>query len=631
MVQSSDQRFKVGDWLVEPNLNRISRGSAQHVLRPQVMDLLVYLARRGGEVVTNDELLDNVWPHVIVSSGSIYNCITELRKAFEDNPHNPRYVETISKRGYRLKAPTDPPPGGGGASATPQTGEGSAASGPAVSTTAPLRLAVLLLFVVVAGWLVLFNRPAREASDSTLPGVELQQIRSLAVLPLQDFSADEQAFWSDGITAALITELSRIQSLRVISHTSVMPYKTRNESVPDIAGKLGVDAVLDGSITRDNGRVALNVSLVRAASERTLWTQHYESDLEDVLSLHRTVANAVASEVDAVVALAGSASLEKAPVVDPQAYAAMLRGEHLQSAGDYEGALQHLRRAVEIDRNFALGWATLGQWYLARAIDDPTWAEAAREAAQRALELDPELPAARTVKAGVALYRDWNWSEAVAELRRTLESNPGYDEAHQILGDYFEFAGDWDQAVAEGIRATQVNPSSASMLLNLGITNIFARRYRDAEVACRRALEIRPQSSFGHRCIAEALAGQGQLNAGLEYLQRAVELDPDNQPLMAQQAIFHAASGTPEHAQRILQQLDELRAQGSYVSPLIQGMVHMALGDRDQALDWIETAIDERAPWTPGIVAWPYFDPLRGEPRFEALKARIGLSKPAEP
>ena len=237
-VDRRNQPIKVGDWLVEPKLNRMSQDDRQVSLRPQVMDLLVYLAENRGKVVTADQLIDEVWQGVIVGSGSVYNCINELRHAFDDDPRNPTCLETISKRGYRLIAPVEflQESGGGsqnegGQSAADSQGSGSSTQVEAVAqknSRIPFSaiLAFFGIFVVVTAVIVL--RWQDTSSESSDDGA----IRSLAVLPLQDFSANSEEFWSDGITAALITELSKIQSLRVISHTSVMPYRQRTETLP---------------------------------------------------------------------------------------------------------------------------------------------------------------------------------------------------------------------------------------------------------------------------------------------------------------------------------------------------------------------------------------------------------------
>jgi len=479
---------------------------------------------------------------------------------------------------------------------------------------------VLALLLAVAGWAVWRLAGTGEPAAN-------RPIDSLAVLPFQDFSAEREPYLADGLTAALITELSKIGSLRVISHTSVMPFRERTESLPAIARRLGVDAVLDGSIVRDGDRLALSVSLVRARSERTLWSGSFEEELRDVLILNRTIASEVAGELAAVVGPDDRARLRTPSPLAPRAYEAMLRGSYLWNRLDRDRALRLMREAIEIDPRFALGWATLSDAYLQLANDDPSYVPMARAAAERARELDPDLAQARTTLGAIALYFDWDWATAERELGRALQLNPGYDQAHQIHGDYLEFLGRWDDAIAEGIRSTAVNPTSVAMLMNLGITYVFAGRYEEAERACETARQLEPRYFMAHRCLAEALAGQGRRDAARAELERAVELAPDDQALMAQQAILYSAWGQGERAREVADRLDAMRAAGGYVSPLIEGMVRMALGETRAALDRLEVAVEEKAPWTPGICAWPYFDPLRGEPRFEELVRRVGLPR----
>lgn len=625
LLPTPNQSFSVGKWQVEPHLNLIKRDSDSLALRPQVMNLLVYLAKNAGEVVSTDDLLDQVWGDVVVSSGSVYNCINELRRGLKDDPQQPTYIETVSKRGYRLIAPVSwhTEDAAGASTHVEQRPPGIAAPVPA-SKGSPARRWLLpgLVLIVLAVLLLRIldeETGGSEKNEGRTPGA----IESLAVLPIRDIGSEREDWWSDGMTAALITELSRLDNLRVISHTSVQPFKSRDSTLSEIAERLGVDAVLDGSVTRNSDYVAMRISMVRTDDERTLWTRDYQAEPEDILHLQMRVASAVAAEVDVAVVAIGGAESTPVAVVDPKAYDALLQGEYLWRNGEGRVAIERLRRAIQIDQNFALGWATLAEAYLAFSLDDPTWVEAARVAARRALELDAAQPAARATLAGIALYRDWDWPAARQGLTEVLTLNPGYHNAHQLLGDYYEFLGDWDNAIAQGIRSTKVSPGDVSMLLNLGITYIFAGRYPQAEQVCREALRLRDSISFAYRCIAEARKGQGDITGGLELLEKAVELAPDNQPLMAQQAIFYMEAGQPQRARDVLRQLDQQQREGAYVSPLIRGMVYMALGETKRALDWIETALEEKAPWTPGIMAWPYFNPLRGNARFEALIQRI--------
>jgi len=533
----------------------------------------------------------------------------------ERRPSGPPETANPSKRSSAVGEPEQMAPKAGGPSGRRAGSAGRSVRGIGISSRAALAVAILL---AVGGWAIWRLVGLREVAAG-------RSVESLAVLPFQDFSADREPYLVDGLTAALITELSKIETLRVISHTSVLPFRERTESLPAIAERLGVEAVLEGSVVREGDRLALSVNLVRARNERTLWSGSFEEELRDVLILNRTIASEVASEVLAVVKPADRARLGEPPTLVPRAYESMLRGTYLWNRLDRERALSLLREAIEIDPRFALGWATLSDAYLQLANDDPSFVPMARAAAERAVELDPDLAEARTTLGAIALYFDWEWATAERELERALRLNPGYDQAHQIYGDYLEFLGRWDDAIAEGVRSTAVNPTSVAMLMNLGITYVFAGRYAEAERTCETARQLEPKYFMAHRCLAEALAGQGKRDAARAALEAAVALAPDDQALMAQQAILYAGWGRSDRAREVARRLEGLRAAGVYVSPLIEGMVHMALGETRVALDRLEVAVEEKAPWTPGISAWPYFDPLRGEPRFEELVRRVGL------
>ncbi len=449
-------------------------------------------------------------------------------------------------------------------------------------------------------------------------------LESLAVLPLESLAADPgNEYFVDGMTDALITELSKIEALRVISRTSVMQYKGVRKPLPDIARELNVDGIVEGSVLRDGNRVRVTAQLIDAAGDRHLWAESYDRELGDVLALHSEVARAIAGEVRVALTAGDEARLAASQPVDPEAHDLLLRGRYHWERGNAEQGLTLLEQATETDAEYAMAWAALARAYASLARVEPSQLSKAKAAVRRAIELDPDLAEAQTALGRIAFYHDWDWETARRALERAIALNPGYDDAHQVYGDYFEILGQWDESIAEGIRSKKVNPVSADMRLNLGLAYTYAGRLDSAIVECRSALELDSLSSWVYFCLADAHRRKGEFTEALTAAETAVRLDDDDIHQMMLAGVY-ASAGQRGRAEAVFARL-ESESRERYVSAYVLGWIQNALGSTDRALELLERAVDEHAAYTPWINSLPEFAPIRSDPRFQALLRRMNL------
>jgi serine/threonine-protein kinase len=449
-------------------------------------------------------------------------------------------------------------------------------------------------------------------------------LESLAVLPLESLAADPgNEYFVDGMTDALITELSKIEALRVISRTSVMQYKGVRKPLPHIARELNVDGIVEGSVLRDGNRVRVTAQLIDAAADRHLWAESYDRELGDVLALHSEVARAIAAEVRVALTTGDEARLAVSHPIDPQAYDLLLRGRYHWKRGAVEQGLALLEQATETDPEYAMAWAALARAYASRARVEPSQLPEARAAARRAIDLDPNLAEAHEALGRIAFYHDWDWETARRALERAIALNPGYDDAHQVYGDYFEILGRWDESIAEGIRSKNVNPVSANMRMNLGLAYTYAGQFDSAIAECRSALELDSLSAWSYFCLADAHRRKGEFGEALAAAESAVRLDADDIHQMMLAGV-HASAGQRGEAEAVFARL-ELESRHRYVSAYVLGWIQHLMGNTDRALELLERAVDEHAAYTPWINSLPEFTAIRGDPRFQALLRRMNL------
>jgi len=457
--------------------------------------------------------------------------------------------------------------------------------------------------------------------------------RSLAVLPLQNLSGDpEQEFFADGMTDALITGLAKIGALKVISRTSVMRYKGANKPLDEIAAELGVDAVIEGSILRAGNRVRISAQLIDASTDEHLWAESYERELQDVLTLQSEVARAIAAQIEVKLSAPEQARLTRARTVDPAAHEAYLRGRHFwykRTPDAVRRGLESFQRAIELDPAYASAWAGVADSYL---VDGGSYlgvaAEQAyglaREAAQKAVELDDDLAEAHTSLAGVLDDFDWAWEAAEREYLRAIELNPNYVTARNWYADHLVRMGRHDEAVHEARRAQAIDPLSLTSNFILAWVLFFARRYDEAIEQAHKTLELDPDYVAACRILGWAYEELGRHAEAIETHRKTAALSSGSPAFKGQLGRALALAGKRDEALRVLETMQK-ESERRRIPSLDIAILHAALGDTDHAFEWLVRACDEHSEHVPYLKVNPRLDSLRSDPRFDALLTRLGL------
>jgi len=492
-------------------------------------------------------------------------------------------------------------------------------------------LAGLVTLAIVVAWLAASRWLARQPSRGAT------RIESIAVLPLANLSADPgQEFFADGMTEALITDLARIGSLRVISRTSVMQYKGAAKPLPQIARELGVDAILEGSVQRAGDRVRITAQLIRASSDEHLWAESYERDLRDVLSLQSEVSGAVARAVAAALTPEERARLAGAVPVEPAAYEAYLRGVELRSKAteaDTRASLVLFERATTIDTTFAEAYGRVCDTYWTLgftgwgALPPREAMPRARAACVEALHRDEALGGVHAVLGSMSAFYDWDARAAEDAFQRAVALSPSDPHPLQRYAWVLSAQGRHEEALALCRRAQALDPRSPAPAVNLGWLLYWARQYEASIVELRQVLDAHQAVSLSSLMLAVVHLQMGQPAEAALRLERAVTLAGGTSATVAQLAHAYALAGRRADAERLRSEL-VARAKREYVASYWLGLVEHGLGRDAAALDWLERAFDDREA-LPLLEVEPRWDGLRSNPRFQDLQRRVGFRRAA--
>jgi TolB-like protein/tetratricopeptide (TPR) repeat protein len=494
---------------------------------------------------------------------------------------------------------------------------------------AAAALAALALLAAGLIWLV------REPS-TILPASASGGIRSLAVLPLQNFSGNpEQDYLSDGMTEALIARLSSIHGLRVISRTSAMQFKGTRKSVPAIGKELNVDAVIEGSVLRSGDKIRISVQLIRADTDEHLWSGTYDRELQDVLALQSDVTQGIAGHIESAITGTKRGPPVAPRAVAPEVYEAYLKGRfalNKNSRAGLEEALRHFQAAVDTDGTFAPAYAGLAATYSALGLvfyGEPPGETRPKTvvAARKALELDPDLAEARALLAN-ALQKDWHWAEAEVEYRRAIELSPSDANAHAGLADWLLCQGRTDEALASARRAQELDPQAFDGG-QVGWILFQARRYDEAIRVLRAALTREPKDPMTLWFLGFALIGTEHFDEAIATLEKAASLSDRSPAVLGVLVRAYARGGRRTEALRVLDELHRRRQRG-YVPPAAFLQAYLGLGDTEKAFAWLERAAEERSNIVQFLKVEPFFDLIRGDPRFAEFLRRANFS-PEQP
>lgn len=610
---------RFGDYELDTRAGELRNGSGRIRLHKQPLQLLLFLLEHPGEPVSREQLRTALWPSntFVDFEDALNHAVRRLREALGDSAEDPRFIETLPRLGYRFIAPVD--------TTAPASTIGDYSGGltrqseNAIARVSPSRWALILgiptLLVAVGVIGYLFLRPTQEP---------FQRIESLAVIPLVNLSGDpQQEYFADGMTEALITNLGKVSSLRVISRTSAMQYKGVKKTLPQIARELGVDAVIEGTVQRSGNRVRITAQLLRARPEAHLWAGSYERENHEILSLQSEVAQAIVNEVEMNVTSGERARPISARPVNPEAYEAYLRGRHFWALnfGEASKALNYFQKATQLDPSFAPAYGGMSLYYTMAGFYQPPKEvfPKAMEAARSALQLDPELAEAHAALGYAKLNYEWDWPGAEREFRRAVELNPSSSDAHLMYAVYLTAMTRFDEAASEAKRARQVDPFSP-MVNHLGAwVSMNSRRYDEAIGQFKSTLTIEPGYKPAHSWLASCYILKGMYPEAYREFNAAGIHSGD--PTLG---YLDAVTGKKRTAIKALEAMKRT-AEHEYVDPYNMAVLYCGLGDKDGAIASLERAYEERSASMPQMKMEPWFDPLRSDPRFQDLLRRMNF------
>lgn len=587
--------FKFGPFRLDTGERVLLRAGKPVPLTRKAYEILCVLVAREGRVVTKDELMQAVWPDTFVEEGNLAQNIFKLRQALGEIHGRPRYIQTVSGRGYRFIAKI------------------KSASGPTD------------------------RRAAASVRGSTrrVAAAHVKEINSMAVLPLENVSgALELEYLSDGLTESLINALSQLPQLRVAARSTVFRFKGQRAEPVKLGRKLGVQAVLTGWLGLIEEQLTLSMELTDTASGAQLWGARYTYHQASIFVLLETATREVSTQLRHRLRGRAWQQLLKRHTENVVAYRLYLKGRYYWNkrlAADVQRGLAYFRQALDEDPTYALAYVGLADCYDAlcglSALPPHEGYPKAKAAVLKALELDEELAEAHASLAHITMRYDWDWGTAEQEYRRALALNPNYATAHHWFAIYLSAMGRHEQALAEGRVAQQLSPLSPVINLFIGAHLYFARRFAEALAHIHRTAVSEPAFVLAHTFLAQVAAQRGDYEQAFRALERAQQLSSDTEraAILNVRALCLAQAGQHEEAHAVLDELGE-RAGKEYVNSFEIAQSYAALGAHDEAFVWLEQAYQERVSDLAFLKVAPELDPIRQDARFRRLLERMNLT-----
>ncbi len=479
----------------------------------------------------------------------------------------------------------------------------------------------------------------RYTSSKQSEGVGLPE-KSIAVLPFDNLSRDpDNAYFTEGVQDEILTRLAKIADLKVISRASTQRFKSAPDNLPVIAKQLGVTNILEGSVQKSADQVRVNVQLINALTDAHLWADIYDRKLTDIFAVESDIAKTIADTLQAKLTGSEQHAIAARPTENTEAHQLYLKGRFFwnkRTGNDLKKSIDYFQQAIAADPKYALAYVGIADAYgLLPSYTAGTPRDSypkAKAAAKKALELDDTLAEAHASLAMALCLYDFDFSQSAREFQRAIELNPNYAAAHQQYGNITLAAlGRFDDAIVEGKRAVELDPLSLIINSDLGNNYFFARRYDEAIEQVRKTLEMDPNFYYAYLTLGQALDMKGARDAAIGEYQKARALN-DDPSVLGLLAHAYAFSDNKIEAGKILDQLMQLSKQ-RYVPAYSFAVVYLGLGDKEQALGWLEQSYQDRAGSDIGYIRVdPLLDPLRGEPRFEALVAKVfSMQKSRDP
>ena len=607
-------------------------------IAPKGFDVLAYLVEHAGRLVTQDEILEALWPETYVNPEVLRKYILEIRKALGDRPDNPEFIETLPKRGYRFVASVedssaaDPPivptshvteerateekvvP------ATPSSEPESSSGKHRLWKFAIIPALAVVTAAAIAGQHFLFTR--NRANANSLKNT------SIAVLPFADMSAaKDQEYFSDGLAEELINDLAKVSGLKVVGRSSAFQFKGKNEDLRDVGQKLGVANVLEGSVRREGNHVRITAELIKADDGFQLWSQTYDRQINDIFAVEDEIARA-ATDALQLKLLGGNGQPVASTLrsANPEAYQAYLQAEYFLERGpgkeDLEKALAYTDTAIKLDKKYAPAWtlrSSVQNTMAEGALTDATEGfRKARDDAERAIALDPTLALAYLALAKTQINCDWDWDAANTSITKAAALEPGSVEVLRIRSYRSRILGDIDQAIKFYEQVVALDPLSANSYSRLGYLLFVAGRYDEARATLQKALDLNPQATYIHFTLDKILIAEGKPQQALVE----IEKEPSERGRLTGQALAYHALGREQDSNTALAGL--IAKYRTYAAYQI-AQVYAYRGEPDKSFEWLEHAYEQRDPGLPEIKSNPLLKNLRHDPRYTELLKKMRL------
>ena len=651
------------DFELELRPRRLRRGSQVLKLERIPLEILILLLEHRGEIVSREQIEARVWGNGVFldTDNSIRGAIRKVRQVLKDDPGAPRFIQTVTGRGYRFIAPVISSEETNSAEAprpeapVAPTGTESLVSEIDSSPAATLQVqaaglspdsetvraqgrqrtrpwlfvgVTLLAVVCFVSLLALWGW----RRTSAVPAAA-QRKTVLAVLPFDNLSRDpDQEFFSEGMTEEMIAQVGKLNRdrLTVIARSSVAKYKGSTLAAKEIGKELNADYLVQGSVRRWSDRVRITVQLIQARDQTDVWTESYDRELKDVLAVQDSVVRSIASQIHIALTDEQQKRLATPRRISPEAYEAYLKGRYYwnkRTGESMQKAERYFQQAIDNDPTYAAAYSGLADcnsgltWH---GFKSPIEAlPKAYAAARKALEIDPESAEAHA-SLGLAMSHRWDWSGAEAEFRRALQLDPQYANAHHWYGDYLSMKGRHDEALAEAKRALELDPLNLMISTWVGLRYYLARDYSRAIEQNRNSVDLDPNFAAAHLLLGEDYVQAGLHSEAVNELMKAASLSGDSPLYRAQVAVALAVAGRDRDALRIAHELETI-SRTRYVSPYGLAQIYAALNKNDDTFKWLQAAYDDHAVWMGYLAVDPIFDRYRADARFKDLLRRIDL------
>jgi DNA-binding winged helix-turn-helix (wHTH) protein/TolB-like protein/Tfp pilus assembly protein PilF len=643
--------YQFGPFRIDAEKRMLLREGEALPLKPKAFDTLLVLVQHHGEVLEKDVLMDMLWPDSDVEESNLPQHISTLRKTLGEGPNERRYIVTVPGRGYRFAAEVEEFDEsqdlivGRYTKSTLLVHDREASSDEAgrslpapdiISNRGRLIITSLIVLAVCALlvlslWRLFSNK---SADQNRLEGQYIQKVyKSLAVLPFKYMGAEGDEYLGLGIADSLITRLSNLLEIKVRPTSAVLKYVDGSKEAVEAGRELGVEAVLEGSIRRSGESVRVTVQLVRVEDGSPLWAEKFDDRFTDIFKIEDSISGRVAERL--VMKLTGERRelLAKHYTENIEAYQLYLKGRyftHQRRLESIQKGIGYFQKAITLDQNYALAHAGLAQAYLLLPITSDVPSKeivpVAKQAVMKALEIDDTLADAHVVLAGIKYWIEWDWRGSEKDCRRAIEINPNHPGAHFRYAHLLSSVGQHPEAIAEARRALEIEPVSPMTNLFLGQFLYQARQYDQAVEPLQIALELAPNDWLARLNLGKIYVQQKKYAEAIEEFQIARKFSGANTETIAVMGHAFAVSGKKAEAQKVLDELKRLSMQ-RYVPPYNIAIVYSGLGEKDQALAWLEKAYEDRDVRMVFLRVEPKWDALRADERFMNLIGRMGLAQ----